>query len=141
LSTYASIKTRQPGLLREYDQTIKVLGTLPVHVFILQLDENEIEKRSLHSERSGVWPKLQRQMVANDGFRNRLDKYISQQSLMIEAAKKQPIPFSMIKFPGPSEIERAVHAAAADNVVPRGVRINAGESKVLRRKRDLPPTL
>ena len=105
LSTYASIKTREPELKKEYDQIIAVLRTLPVHVFMLYLDENEIEQRSSHSERSGIWPKLQRQMVTNDGFRNRVEKYISQQGLMIEAAKRQGIPYSMIKLYGASQIE------------------------------------
>jgi hypothetical protein len=127
--------------MREYDQAIKVLRRLPVHVFILHLDVNEIEKRSLHSERSGVWPKLQRQMVTNDGFRNRVEKYISQQSLMIEAAKRQRIPYSMIKFPGADEIERAwVQVVEASGMVRRGVRSNTTGSKISRRKRDLPRT-
>jgi thymidylate kinase len=99
LSTYVSIIIRQPELEREYYEIINVLRTLPVHVFILQLDENEIEKRSSHSERSSAWRKLQQQMVTKDGFRNRLEKYISQQRLIIEAAKRQHIPYSVIKFP------------------------------------------
>jgi thymidylate kinase len=99
LSTYASIIIRQPELEREYDEIINVLRTLPVHVFILHLDENEIEKRSLHSERSSAWRKLQQQMVTKDGFPDRLEKYISQQRLVIEAAKRQQIPYSVIKFP------------------------------------------
>ena len=99
LSTYASITVRQPELKTEYDEIINVLRTLPVHVFILQLDDKEIERRSLHSERSNVWQKHQQQMVAKDGFRNRLEKYISQQRLLIEAANRQQIPYSVIKLP------------------------------------------
>jgi thymidylate kinase len=99
LSTYVSIIIRQPELEREYDEIINVLRTLPVHVFILRLDETEIEKRSLHSERSSAWRKLQQRRVTKDGFRNRLEKYISQQKLIIEAAKRQHIPYSVIKFP------------------------------------------
>src|SRR5438128_8377379 len=51
LSTYVTTIIRQPELEREYNEIINVLRTLPVHVFILQLDENEIDKRSLHAER------------------------------------------------------------------------------------------
>jgi thymidylate kinase len=98
LSTYVSIIVRQPELEREYDEIINVLRTLPVHVFILQLDENEIGQRSSHSERSGVFQKLQQQMVAKDGFQNRSEKFISQQRLIIEAATKQQIPYSVIKL-------------------------------------------
>jgi thymidylate kinase len=99
LSTYVTTIMRQPELEREYDEIINILRTLPVHVFILQLDENEIEKRSFHSERSRAWRKLQQQMVKKDGFRDTLERYISQQRLVIEAAKRQQIPYSIIKFP------------------------------------------
>ena len=75
LSTYASTIIQQPKLEREYDEIINVLRTLPVHVFILQLDENEIEKRSLHPERSGAWQKFQQQIVEKDSFRDRLERY------------------------------------------------------------------
>jgi thymidylate kinase len=99
LSTYSSIIVKQPELEREYDEIINVLRTLPVHVLILQLDENEIEERSSHPERSSVWQKYQQKSVKKDGFRNRLEKYVSQQKLIIEAAKRQQIPYSIIKFP------------------------------------------
>src|SRR6266498_1645204 len=52
LSTYAWTIIQQQKLGREYDEIIDILRILPVHVFILHLDENEIEKRSLHPERS-----------------------------------------------------------------------------------------
>ena len=75
LSTYALTITQQPKLEKEYDEIINVLRTLPVHVFILQVDENEIEKRSLHPERSGAWHKFQQQIVEKEGFRNRLESF------------------------------------------------------------------
>jgi len=99
LSTYVTTIIRQPELEREYDEIINVLRTLPVHVFILQLDENEIDKRSLHAERSSAWQKLQQQMVTKDRFRDRLERYLWQQKSMFEAAERQQIPYSVIKFP------------------------------------------
>ena len=99
LSAYAMTIIQQPKLEREYDEIINVLRTLPVHVFILQLDENEIEKRSLHPERSGAWQKFQQQIVKKDGFRDRLERYIWQQRLMLEAAERQQIPYSILKSP------------------------------------------
>jgi len=142
LSTYVSIITRQPELERDYDLIIKDLRTLPVHVFILQLDENEIEKRSLHSERSGIWQKLQQQMATKDGFPNRLEKYISQQRLIIETAKRQQIPYSVVKvFHEPKIAGRWVHVPKPRNIVGRDVRMNAADSKISRRRRDLPKTL
>ena len=98
LSAYVMTIVQQPELEREYDEIINVLRTLPVHVLILQLDENEIEERSLHPERSGAWQKFQQQIVEKDGFRDRLERYIWQQRLMREAAKRQQIPYSVIKY-------------------------------------------
>ena len=135
LSTYSSIIVRQPELEREYDEIINVLRTLPVHVFILHLDENEIEKRSLHPERSSVWRKIQQQMITKDGFRNRLEKYVSQQTLIIEAAKKQHIPYSVIKFPcAPESGAGWIHAPEAQSIFSRGVQINAADAKISRKE-------
>ena len=77
LSAYVMTIIQQPKLEREYDEIINVLRTLPVHVFILQLDENEIEKRSLHPERSGAWQKFQQQIVKKEGFRDRLERNLA----------------------------------------------------------------
>ena len=104
LSAYVMTIMQQPKLEREYDEIINVLRTLPVHVFILQLDESEIEKRSSHPERSAAWRKFQHQIVQKEGFRDRLERYIWQQGLILEAAERQQIPYSVIKFPSSSEI-------------------------------------
>jgi thymidylate kinase len=139
LSTYASTIHQQPKLGREYDEIINVLRMLPVHVFILQLDENEIEKRSLHPERSGAWQKFQQQIVEKDGFRDRLER---QQRLILEAAKRQQIPYSVIKVSYEPEIGGGqVRISEASSIVRRGVRMNAADAKISRRKRHLPPTL
>jgi hypothetical protein len=66
LSAYVTTIIRQPELEREYDEIINVLRTLPVHIFILRLDENEIEKRSLHPERSNAWQRYQQHRVKKD---------------------------------------------------------------------------
>src|SRR6266511_3936585 len=97
LSAYAMTIIQQPKLEKEYDEIINVLRTLSVHVFILQLEASEIEKRSLHPERSGVWEKFQQQIVKKEGFRDKLQRYIWQQRLMLEAAERQQIPYSIIK--------------------------------------------
>jgi thymidylate kinase len=106
LSTYVSTIIKQPELEKEYDEIINNLRMLPVHVFILQLDENEIEKRSLHPERSTAWQKYQQQIVEKESFRDTLERHIWQQKLILEAAKRQRIPFSVIKFPcAPVQVE------------------------------------
>ena len=133
LSTYASTIIQQPKLGREYDEIINVLRTLPVHVFILQLDENEIEKRSLHPERSSAWQKVQQQIGGKDGFRDRLER---QQRLILEAAKRQRIPYTVIKVPSAPEIgDGQVRISEAPSIVPGDVRINSANTKVSRIKR------
>jgi thymidylate kinase len=98
LSTYVAILVRQPELARECEEVIGILKTLPVHVFILQLDEREIEQRSAHPERPRVWQDLQEQMISADGFTSRFEKYQSQQKLIIESAEKLQIPYSVIQL-------------------------------------------
>jgi hypothetical protein len=130
---------KHPKLEREYEEIINVLRTLPVHVFILQLDKNDIEKRSLHPERSGAWQKFQQQIVTKDGFRDRLERYIWQQELMLEAAERQQIPYSVIKLPSAPEIGGEwVRVPEAQSTFPRGVRMNASDAKTSRRKRIFP---
>jgi thymidylate kinase len=138
LSTYASTIIQQPKLEKEYDEIINILRTLSVHVFILQVDASEIEKRSLHPERSGAWQKFQQQIAEKNSFRDRLER---QQRLILEAANRQQIPYSVIKLPYEPEIgDGQVRISRAPSIVRRGVRMNAADAKIPRRKRHLPPT-
>jgi thymidylate kinase len=142
LSTYVSTIIRQPKLEREYDEIIDILKTLPVHVFILLLDENEMEERSSHPERSGAWQKHQQQIVKKEGFRDTLGRHIWQQGLILEAAERQQISYSLLKFPAAPEIGGGwVRVPEVRSVIRRGVRMNAGDEKITRRKRGLPQTL
>ena len=103
LSAYVSTIIQQPTLRDEYDAIIDVLKSLPTHVFILQLDEHEIETRSLHSERCNVWREHQKEIVKLEGFRDRLERYLWQQTLILDLAQRQQIPYSAIRFSGPYE--------------------------------------
>jgi thymidylate kinase len=103
LSAYVMTVVQQPKLEKEYDKIIKVLKDLPVHVFVLQVEASEIEKRSLHPERSGPWAKFQQQIVKKEGFRDRLQRYVWQQRLMLETAERQQIPYSIIESAAPIE--------------------------------------
>jgi thymidylate kinase len=144
LSAYVLAIMKQPKLEREYDEIINVLRSLPVHIFILQLDKNEIEKRSLHPERSGAWQKFQEQIVKKEGFRDRLERYIWQQRLILEAAERQQIPYSVIKFPSAPEIGGGWVPAPEipeAQILWSGVRTNAADAKISRRKRGLTRTL
>ena len=139
LSAYVMTILQQPKLEAEYNAIINLLRTLSVHVFILQLDENEIEKRSLHPERSGAWQKFQQQIVKKDGFRDRVERYIWQQRLMMAAAERQQIPYSVIKFSSAPEVEGGwVRVPEPQSVVRRGIRLNAADAKVRQSKRGFP---
>jgi thymidylate kinase len=127
LSAYVMTIMQQPKLQREYDEIINILRTLPVHVFILQLDEKEIEQRSLHPERSGAWQKFQQQIVKKEGFRDRLERYIWQQRLLLETAGRQQIPYSVIRLPSAFEIgDGWVGGPETQSVLWQGPQLNAG---------------
>lgn len=98
LSAYVTTISRQPELTKEYEEIINALRTLHVHIFILMLDESQISRRSNHVERSSIWQKIQEQMVAKDGSRDKFERYLSQQQLILEVAKRQQIPFSALNF-------------------------------------------
>lgn len=142
LSAYVFTIVQQPKLKPEYEEIISILRTLPAYVFMLQLDEKEIEERSLHPERSVAWRKFQQQIVEREGFRGRLERYSSQQRLMLEEAKRQQIPYSVIKLSLEPEIgDGQVRASETPSVSRRRVRMNAIGSRISKRKRHPPPTL
>jgi thymidylate kinase len=126
LSVYAAAVAQQPKLEKDYAEIIEVLRTLPLHVFILQLDENEIEERSLHPERSGMWQKFQEQILKKEGFRGRVDRYRWQQKIILEAAKRQEMPYSVIRLrvrlESDKEASHFVYAPDRTAFVRRGVR-------------------
>jgi thymidylate kinase len=142
LSAYVMTILQQPKLEREYDDIMNVLRTLPVHVFILQLDENEIEKRSLHPERSGAWQKFQQQIVKKDGFHDKVERYIWQQRLMMAAAERQKIPYSVINFSSAPEVQGGwVRVTKPQTVIRRGVRLKAADAKITPSKRGVPRSI
>jgi len=95
LSTYASTIVDHPELEAQYTEIITVLRTLPVHIFVLELDEAEIDRRSLHPERSTAWQKFQQRIAEKNGFRERL---VRQQKLILGAALNQGISYSLLRF-------------------------------------------
>jgi thymidylate kinase len=136
LSTYAWTIIQQQKLGREYDEIINVLRILPVHIFVLQLNEHEIKKRSLHPERSSAWQKFQQQIVENYSFCDRLER---QQKLILEAARRQQIPYSVIKL-SPYKLEIGdgqIRTSKAPSILRRGVRTDSADttSRMKRRLR------
>lgn len=122
LSTYASTIVEQPDLRKEYDEIINVLQTLPVHIFILLLNGNEIEKRSAHPERAGAWRKFQKQVAEGNSFRHRLER---QQRLILQAVKRQQIAYSVIRLI--SELEDEPVVPRVSGVDRRSIRLNRAE--------------
>jgi len=131
LSTYVSTILKQPALRREYDEIIAILKTLPVHVFILQLDENEIGWRSAHPERSTPWQKYQDQRVTKEGFTDTLKRYIWQQNLILEIAKNQSIPYSIIRSQTSLDADRgSIRVSDPRAQIRRGMRQFAIQTKL-----------
>jgi thymidylate kinase len=139
LSTYASTIVQQPNLQGQYNQVINVLRMLPIHVFILQLDDDEIEQRSFHPERSGAWRKFQQQIVDKHSFRNRLQQ---QQKLILEAAKSQQIAYSVIRLLSePSIGNGQIRLSTAPRIAHRAARLNRANTKMTESKTSDPPIL
>jgi thymidylate kinase len=132
LSTYAWAVIQQQKLAKEYDEIINCLRTLPVHIFILHLDKSEIETRSLHPERSGAWHKFQEAIVKKEGFAGRLDRYVWQQTVMLQKAETQQIPYSVLKLS--SSHRTKIGAAWVSVPEPRGISLRYNSAaKILSR--------
>jgi hypothetical protein len=130
LSAYVMTITQQPQLQREYDEIIDVMRTLPVHVFVLQMDENEIETRTLHPERSSVWQNFQQQILKKEGFSTKLERYTCQQRSILETAESQQLPYSVIKLPSSSELEGLpVRVPQTRGIIRRRARTNSVDAK------------
>jgi thymidylate kinase len=141
LSTYVSTIIHQPTLEKEYVEIINVLRMLPVHVFILRLDKSEIKERSLHPERSIAWQMHQRQIIKKEGFRDTLERHLWQQDLILEAAERQKIPYSVIKFNVTPQMGAAGVGIPEPLSPRRGKPMNAADAKNSRRKGRLPETV
>jgi thymidylate kinase len=98
LSTYTMGVTEQPNLEREYNIVLRKLRTLPAHIFILQLMENEIESRSAHPERGTAWHKFQQHILEREGFQSFVKRNTLLQKAMVETAIRQQIPFSILRL-------------------------------------------
>jgi thymidylate kinase len=99
LSAYTMGVTEQPKLEREYNVILKTLQTLPTHVFVLQLRENEIESRSSHPERGAAWQKYQQHILEREGYQTLVRRNALLQKAMVETAIRQQIPFSILRLP------------------------------------------
>jgi hypothetical protein len=129
----------QPKLEQEYEEIVTILRSLPVHIFILKLDNSEIDARSAHPERSSAWQKFQQQIVDKHAFHDRLER---QQTLILDAAKKQKIPYSVIKVTYEPEISvdpRSI--TGTQSQARRASAINPTGAKIPRKKRPIPTTL
>lgn len=136
LSAYAFAVYKLPKLAKEYNEVINILRSLPAHVFLLQLQESEIEKRSAHPERSVTWRKFQRQIAQNDGFRGKVERYAWQQQLMLNLAEMQQIPYSVIEIAPESESQSGQwRVTQVPSVIRRDQAMNSVLAKFSRRNK------
>lgn len=98
LSTYFSTIIRQPNLEKDYEDIIVALRKLPVYIFVLLLDEKEMEARSRHPERSDAWRRHQTEIVNKERFSDNLKRHIWQQQLILRAVREQQLPYSLMKL-------------------------------------------
>jgi len=138
LSTYASTIVDHPELEAQYTEIITVLRTLPVHIFVLQLDEAEIEQRCLHPERSTAWQKFQREITEKSGFRERL---VRQQKLIVEAALKQGISCSLLRLDCYDHTQDEQFYLTQASTIRTTVKHDTQSSGIVRKSRRLSPTL
>lgn len=96
LSNYMAHISKDKNLEPQYQKIVKKLRKLPVHIFLLQLSAEEIDRRSSHTERPHSWKKYQKLMVKKEGFVNRVERYLNEQKLMLNEAKKDRLPYSVI---------------------------------------------
>lgn len=96
LSNYMAHVSKDKSLQPQYELIVNKLKKLPVHILLLQLSGEEIDRRSSHMERPKSWKKYQKAMVKKEGFINRVERYLNEQKLMLDEAKKDSIPYSII---------------------------------------------
>jgi thymidylate kinase len=111
LSTFTMGVAEQPKLEREYNVILKTLQTLPTHVFVLQLRENEIESRSSHPERGAAWHKYQQHILEREGYQTFVRRNALLQKAMVETAIRQQIPFSILRLPSLTDAKIAERRA------------------------------
>ncbi len=130
LSTYTMYTTAitgQPMAQREYDAVINKLRTLPTHVFLLQLMEDEMEARSAHPERGIAWRRFQQHIFAREGFGNFVKRNAALQKAMVATATRQNIPFSILRLP--SESSRAIALRGSSREKPARFTIQSWPAK------------
>jgi len=96
LSRYMAHVSKDKNLEPIYKQVIKKLKKLPVHILLIQMTDKEIDIRSSHTERPIAWKKYQGLMVKEEGFVNKVERYLNEQRIMLEEAKKEGLPYSII---------------------------------------------
>jgi thymidylate kinase len=127
LSAYITTVKRNPDLEPEYQAIVGVLKTLPVHVFIMDLNESKLLERSSHVERSATWQAHQEQSVKKDGFKNTLQRYKWQQTAMLEIAERHQIPFSVLRVIRNSKRQFSqIAAPKGQNAPPAEPQLTAG---------------
>lgn len=96
--TNAIISKFDKQIKKQYHFLIERLKKLPVHIFIGKLSEPEIEKKSLHSERKGIWEIHQQKRIENSKFNSLQELYKAEQKAVFTIAQKQGIPYTIFEL-------------------------------------------
>lgn len=83
---------------RVYSLLVQRLKKLPVEVLICRIKETEIGKGSPHPERGEDWKEYLQLKLKRKGFSNIVDMYIAEQGSIMQLAKEQGIPYTVIEF-------------------------------------------
>ena len=88
-----------PGLDDDYRLLIEKLKKLPVHIFVLLLENDEIERRSLHHERNRVWKEHLSKKLNKSKFGTLKEMYADEQKKILKLLKEHGIPYTKMKLP------------------------------------------
>jgi hypothetical protein len=80
--------------------------------------------------------------VKKQGFRDTLGRHIWQQGLILQAAERQQIPYTVIKLATAPDIgDGWIRTPESRSIVHHGAPMNAADAKLSRKKRRLPETV
>lgn len=102
--TYYFITARNPDADPRYQKILERLRTLPVHIYVPQVSDDEIERRAAHIERKDpIWSEHLQKRLAQRGFSTLRDMYSDEQHRTEALLKEQGIPYSLIRVEAPHD--------------------------------------
>ncbi len=94
---------QDPAAAARYEALVGSLRSLPVHIFFLELNREDIRARAEHAERGPVWRAHQERKLALRGLESIEQMYAQEQESMRALLVSQGIPYSTIISAGQPE--------------------------------------